>query len=71
MLLHVFFQDHLRESQVRLDDDIQPARTHEAIGARQCQAELVHDFGDANGRGTGDAHATVHQSRGTVAATSF
>jgi hypothetical protein len=56
---------------VRLDDDVQPARTHEAVGAWECQAELVHDFGDADGRGTGDTHATVDQSGGTIAAASF
>jgi hypothetical protein len=56
---------------VRLDDDVQPARTHEAVGAWECQAELVHDFGDADGRGTGDTHATVDQSGGTIAAAAF
>jgi hypothetical protein len=62
---------HLRESQVRLDDDIQPARSHEAVSARECQAEFVHDLGNADGRGTGNAHATVHQSGCTIAAASF
>lgn len=56
---------------MRLDDDVQPARAHEAVGAWECQAELIHDFGDADGRGTGDAHTTVHQSGGTVATASF
>ena len=56
---------------MRLDDDIQPTRTHEAVCAWECQAELVHDFGDADGRGTGDTHAAVDQSGGTIAAASF
>jgi hypothetical protein len=56
---------------VRLDDDVQPARSHKAIRARESQAELVHDFGDADGRGARDADATVDQCCGTVAATTF
>jgi hypothetical protein len=62
---------NLRESQVRLNDDIQPTRTYEAVGARERQAKLVHDFGDANSRRAGDAHATVYQGGGTIATASF
>jgi len=69
--LKCFISGHLRKSQVRLDDNIQPTRAYEAVGAWECQTELVHDFGDANGRRAGDAHATVYQSGGTVAAASF
>jgi hypothetical protein len=56
---------------MRLDDDIQPTRTHEAVGAGECQAEFVHDLSNADGRGTRDAHATVHQSGCAIAAASF
>lgn len=56
---------------MRLDDDIQPACTHEAVCAWEGQAKLVHDFGDANSRRAGDAHATVYQGGGTIATASF
>jgi hypothetical protein len=65
------FENDLRESQVRLDDDVQPARTHKAICTRESQAELVHDFRNADGRGARDADATVDQRCGAVAAATF
>jgi len=65
------FPRDLRESQVGLDDDVQSTRAHEAVGAWERQTELVHDFGNADGCGTGDAHAAVYQSGGTISAASF
>jgi hypothetical protein len=56
---------------VRLDDDVQSARTHKAICAWESQAKLVHDLCDADGRGARDADTTVDQRCGTVAATTF
>lgn len=43
-----------------LDDDVESARAHEAVGAREGEAELVHDFGDADGCRAGDADAAVY-----------
>jgi hypothetical protein len=38
--------ENSRESKVRLDDDIKSPRTDEAIGAREREAQLIHDFGN-------------------------
>jgi hypothetical protein len=56
---------------VRLDDDVQPTRTYEAVSAWEGQTELIHDLSNANGRGTGDSHTTMHQSGGAISTASF
>lgn len=56
---------------MRLDDDVQPAGAHEAVGAREGEAQLVHDFGDADGCGARDAYAAVDEGGGAVAAAAF
>ena len=56
---------------MRLDDDIQTPRSNEAVRAWERQAELVHDLGDADGGGAGDADAAVDEGCRAVFAASF
>ena len=59
------------KSQVRLDDDVQPSRAHEAVGSREGHVILPHDFGDANGSAPGNADSAVHQGGCAVAPTAI
>lgn len=47
-----------------LDDNVETARAHEAVGAREGEAQGGHHFGDADGGAAGDAHAAVDEGRG-------
>lgn len=56
------------EAQVRLDDDVEPPRPHEAVRPRERHVELAHHLGDADGGAARDADAAVHEGRRAVAA---
>ena len=59
-----------RKAKMRLYDDVQPPRTDEAVRARESQAELIHDFGNANGCRSRHANAAVDK-RGRAFLTSI
>lgn len=52
-------QQLVAKAQMRLDDDIEAPRAHEAVGAWVGEVEGAHDFGDADGCAAGDADAAV------------
>jgi len=56
---------------MRLDNDVQPPRAHETVGAREGEPEFGHDLGDADGGGAGDADAAVDESFGALVAAGF
>lgn len=56
------------EAQVRLDDDVEPPRPHEAVRPRERHVELAHHLGDADGGAARDADAAVDEGGGAVAA---
>lgn len=72
-LLEVFlpFEQFIRETQVRLDDDVETPSADEAVRPRHGHVECFHDLCNTNGCASGHAHAAVDEGGGSSSTASF
>lgn len=59
-------EEFVDEAEMRLDDDVEPARADKTVGSRKRETQLSHDLGDADCGAPGDAHTAVDQGGGAI-----